>query len=437
MRESLRGRLLVWHTVTTTLVVAVFGAAVCYLAWRDRLTDIDAALGARAAMLASAVRPAGGDRVDVLLGPPLPPGPYEHAIWTADGRLLDRSGASLVALPDAPGLRTREGRRERTVVAASGVRVVVSRDLAPVRQAIWALAARLAIVGAGVLALSIAIGWLLAGRMLAPLARIAGTARRMMAGDLAARVPVAGGGTELDEIGRALNGAFDRLQAAIDRQQRFTADASHELRTPLTALSTETQWALARERTHEEWRRSLGVCARAAARMQAVVERLLAVARGTTAADARVAVRLDRLAAEAAFDLAALAGHRGVTVRVAVPVLPVVGDPDRLREALTNVVANAIHYNRPHGHIAVVGRRCDGQAEVAVADTGTGIDPDDLPYVFDAFYRGQHARRQDPHGAGLGLAVTRAIVERHGGVVRCASRPGHGTCVTISVPAHV
>jgi signal transduction histidine kinase len=306
-----------------------------------------------------------------------------------------------------------------------------------VRQAIWALAARLAIVGAGVLALSIAIGWLLAGRMLAPLARIAGTARRMMAGDLAARVPVAGGGTELDEIGRALNGAFDRLQAAIDRQQRFTADASHELRTPLTALSTETQWALARERTHEEWRRSLGVCARAAARMQAVVERLLAVARGTTAADARVAVRLDRLAAEAAFDLAALAGHRGVTVRVAVPVLPVVGDPDRLREALTNVVANAIHYNRPHGHIAVVGRRCDGQAEVAVADTGTGIDPDDLPYVFDAFYRGQHARRQDPHGAGLGLAVTRAIVERHGGVVRCASRPGHGTCVTISVPAHV
>jgi signal transduction histidine kinase len=435
MRESLRARLLVWHTVTTALVVAVFGAAVCYLAWRDRLTDIDAALAARAAMLAGAVRPAGGDRVDVLLGPPLPPGPYAHAIWTADGRLLDRAGTSLVARPDAPGLRTREGRRERTVVAASGVRIVVSRDLAPVRQAIWTLAARLALVGAGVLAISMALGWLLAGRMLAPLARIAATARRMMAGDLAARVPAAGESTELDQIGRALNGAFDRLQAAIDRQQRFTADASHELRTPLTALSTETQWALARERTHEEWRRSLGVCARAAARMQAVVERLLAVARGAAAANARVAVRLDRLAAEAASDLAPLADRRGVTVRIAAPTLAVVGDPDRLREALTNVVANAIHYNREAGDVVVVGRRLGGQIEVAVTDTGGGIDPDDLPYVFDAFYRGRHARRQDPSGAGLGLAVTRAIVEHHGGVVHCASRPGRGTCVTISVPA--
>ncbi len=437
MRESLRARLLVWHTVTTALVVAVFGSAVCYLAWRDRVTDIDAALAARAAMLAHAVRPAGGDRVDVLLGPPLPPGPYEHAIWTVDGRLLDRAGTSLVAWPDAPGLRTHEGRRERTVVAASGVRIVVSRDLAPVRQAVWALAARLALVGAGVVAISMAFGWLLAGRLLAPLARIAATARRMMAGDLAARVPAAGERTELDQIGRALNGAFDRLQAAIDRQRRFTADASHELRTPLTALSTETQWALARDRTHDEWRRSLGVCARAAARMQAVVERLLAVARGTAASDARVAVRLDRLAAEAASDLASLADHRSVAVRVVVPALPVVGDPDRLREALTNVVANAIHYNHEAGDVVVVGRRSGGQVEVAVADTGAGIDPDDLPYVFDAFYRGQHARRQDPSGAGLGLAVTRAIVERHGGVVRCASHPGRGTCVTISVPAHI
>jgi signal transduction histidine kinase len=169
--------------------------------------------------------------------------------------------------------------------------------------------------------------------------------------------------------------------------------------------------------------------------MQAVVERLLAVARGAAAANARVAVRLDRLAAEAASDLAPLADRRGVTVRIAAPTLAVVGDPDRLREALTNVVANAIHYNREAGDVVVVGRRLGGQIEVAVTDTGGGIDPDDLPYVFDAFYRGRHARRQDPSGAGLGLAVTRAIVEHHGGVVHCASRPGRGTCVTISVPA--
>jgi two-component system, OmpR family, sensor kinase len=438
MLESLAARLLVWHTVIVTAVVATFGATVCYLVWRAKIDDVDAALQSRAAALSEALRPADQGGFDLILAPPRAAErqPY-HVLWTRDGDLIDRSDDTLeIPPPSTPGTRTRDGRRELTVRTPLGAVVLVGRDLDVVRSELWGLAAVLLGSGAVVLALSSIAGWLSAQRALAPINRISATARRMVDGDLSARIPVERVETELGQVARALNDAFDRLQASLDRQQRLTADVSHELRTPLTSLSTEVQWALGRDRPAAAYRESLEVCRRAAGRMLAIVERLLALARAETMPlqEPAVAVSLDGLVRRVVDDLAPLAAGRELTVTVNTPPVTVSGDPDRLLEAVTNVVANAIAYNVPHGQVTVAIEQRDGLAELSVTDTGIGIRAEDLPLVFDPFFRADHARSRDAGGAGLGLTLTRSIIERHGGTVACFSRTGHGTVVVIRLP---
>jgi signal transduction histidine kinase len=258
----------------------------------------------------------------------------------------------------------------------------------------------------------------------------------MIEGDLAARIPVDRVETELGQMARALNDAFDRLQASIDRQRRFTADASHELRTPLATLSTELQWAQAHERSPEEYRETLEVCARASGRMLSIVERLLALVRAEAGVvDRAVPVLLDALVEQVAGDLEPLASSRRVTLSTETAPVATTGDPDRLRDAVTNVVANAIRYNVDGGRVAVALRPVEDEVELTVTDTGVGIGPDDLPRIFDPFFRADPARSRDAGGAGLGLAVSRAIVERHGGRISCRSEPGRGTTMTIRLPA--
>ena len=441
MVESLRARLLLWYTAILAVVIAVFGGAVCYLAWRTRVADVDRVLEARAHALAAALQPAGAGTFDLVLPAETRSGrtgsPLDHVLWNAGGHPIDRSNPELeVSMPGTAGARTRDGRREVIVRAASGVTILVARDLADVRAEVWALAGTIAPVGVAALALSLAGGWWLVGRALSPVDRISRTAREMVGGNFAARIPIDRVETELGHLARALNEAFDRLHASLERQRRFTADASHELRTPLATLSTEIQWALAKDRTADDYRAALDVCARQAARMQAVVERLLALARAEAGAsqDRAVDLQLDAVVHRVVDDLAPLAEARRVAVRVDATPVTVKGDPDRLAEAVTNVVANAIQYNVDQGRVDVVLTRRSGAAELSVADTGMGIAADDLPRVFDPFFRADPARSRDAGGAGLGLAVTRSIIERHGGSIACRSASAAGTTVVMSLP---
>jgi heavy metal sensor kinase len=441
MRESLRARLLLWHISILATVIVSYGGALCYLTWRARLSDVDASLTSRALVLERALEPAADGTFDFNL-PPVEPAdgdavPIYHVLWNGVGDLIDRTDPDLpVPPPLMPGVRSRAGNREFSVQTPAGAWILVGRSLADVRAEIWALATTLLVLGASVLALSIAAGWLLAGRTLAPIHRISSTARRMIEGDLAARIPVDRVETELGQMARALNDAFDRLQASIDRQRRFTADASHELRTPLATLSTELQWAQAHERSPEEYRETLEVCARASGRMLSIVERLLALVRAEAGVvDRAVPVLLDALVEQVAGDLEPLASSRRVTLSTETAPVATTGDPDRLRDAVTNVVANAIRYNVDGGRVAVALRPVEDEVELTVTDTGVGIGPDDLPRIFDPFFRADPARSRDAGGAGLGLAVSRAIVERHGGRISCRSEPGRGTTMTIRLPA--
>jgi signal transduction histidine kinase len=440
MVESLRARLLIWHTSILAVVIVTFGGALCYLTWRARLIDMDAALMNRAVVLERGLHPATDGTFDLTLpaeaGAEDAPVPY-HALWSRTGRLIDRTDPDLwLTPPRSPGVGTRAGHRTFAARTPTGEWILVGQSLADARAEVWALATTLLAVGLSVLALSIAGGWLFAGRTLAPIDRISRTARRMIDGDLSARIPVDRVETELGQMARALNAAFDRLQVSIDRQRRFTADASHELRTPLATLSTELQWARAHERSPAEYRDSLAVCVRASSRMLSIVERLLALVRAEAGVtDRAVPVRLDTLVEQVARDLQPLAVSRHVSLTAEAEPLVVTGDPERLLDAITNVVTNAIRYNLEGGHVSILLTRRDTDAELTVTDTGVGISSADLPRIFDPFFRADPARSRDAGGAGLGLAVTRAIVERHGGRVACRSEPDRGTTLCIRLPA--
>ena len=443
MFASLRSRLLAWYTTVLATVIILFGTAVCYLAWRTRLGDVDVLLRARAEMLAAAIRPAPGGAFDVTLPPPASPvrpgeAPPYHVIWTADGAAIDRSDSERVGLlPSAPGVRTQAGRREVIMRSGAGPLVLVGSDLTQLRGDIRTLAGMMGAVGAGALALAVAGGWLLVGRTLAPIARISRTARRMVDGDFAARIPIHRVETELGQLAHALNDAFDQLHASLERQRRFTADASHELRTPLATISTETQWALARERRPAEYKESLASVQRASRRMQTVAEGLLALAREESpAANRPEPVRLDGLIADAVQDVASLAAHRGILLDVEPPEpVTVLGDAAHLLDAVTNVVVNAIYYNIEGGRVRITLRTDRRMVLLRVSDTGVGIPADALPRIFEPFFRADPARSRAAGGAGLGLALAKAVVERHRGRISCTSEPGRGTEVLIELPA--
>jgi signal transduction histidine kinase len=436
MLESLRSRLLLWYTAILAVVVLSFAVAGGYLAWRSRLAAVDAALVLRVDALAQALRPVAPGAFDLDLSPSATED-RDYAIWTTDGQLIDSSDPNLtVPVPERAGARTRAGRREVARLVPAGAWVLVGQSLSADYAEMLALAGAFAVAGGAALALSLAGGWWWVGRALEPIDRISRTARAMTQGDFAARIPVARVETELGQVASALNDAFDRLQASIDRERRFAADASHELRTPLTTISTETQWALGRTREPNEYQQSLETCRRASERMRGIVEHLLALARAEAGADMDqvVTVRLDAVIAEVVLDVARLAEQRGIRLDTTLGAVSVEGDPDRLHEAVANVVANAVLYNQPGGRVEVLLASREGQAELTVRDTGIGIAPADQSRIFDPFVRVDPARGREAGGAGLGLAVTRAILRRHGGDIACESEPGRGTTMTLRLP---
>jgi two-component system OmpR family sensor kinase len=323
-----------------------------------------------------------------------------------------------------------------TVFADGGATVLVGQETSDLRREVWVLGWTVGGAAVVALALSLVGGWFLANRALAPITRISGTAKAMSEGDFSARIAIGSTETELEHVAIALNDAFDRLQDSLERQRRFTADASHELRTPLSVLRLEVEWALTRERGPAEYRETLDTCWRAAERMRAVVEGLLTLARAD-AGDlmlSRVPVSLDQVAHEVVAQLRPLARKRRLEVTVSGDATEVSGDPNLLREVVTNLVSNAIHYNRDEGRVELAVWKEERSACLLVTDNGIGISTEDLPRVFERFFRADKARAREAGGAGLGLAVSRWIVESHGGQITCTSEVGQGTSFLVRLP---
>ena len=294
-----------------------------------------------------------------------------------------------------------------------------------------------ALAGIATLVVAIFGGWFVAGRALAPIKRISQTARAMSEGDLNARIAVEQTDSELEQVASTLNDAFDRLRLVVEQERRFIADASHELRTPISVLRAETEWALDRERTPQQYKDALTVGRRAALRMQDIVERLLALVRAEVAPDVQepAPVAMRTLIDDVVTWLAPMAQARGVRLSVGGDPFTVNGDAEQLREALNNVIANAILYNKPGGSVTITTRESGATARIEVVDTGIGIPAEAIA----ARVRSVLSRRQGTIARDgrvwVGALDCAHIFVAHGGDMTCTSEPGVGSMFVISLPA--
>jgi heavy metal sensor kinase len=369
--------------------------------------------------------------------------PHDFVVWLSDGTIFEANPPPGGEEPGPPILhrgrpvsRLRGNRREVAIRGPAGTTILVSRDVDRDLAELDRLAGRLAAVGLGVFAVGLLGGWWLSGRAVRPIEAMGRTAEGITARTLSDRIDLAGIDQEFERLGSTLNAMLDRLESAFERQMRFTADASHELRTPLSVILTHAELAMARPRSAEEYRESLGTCRRAAGRMKALVEDLLTLAR----ADAgqldlkRGAVDLRGIALDHADQLGPLAESRGVRVEVLGDHVRVLADATRLGQVVTNLLSNAITYNRPGGAVSV-STRLDGDCGILhVADTGPGIPEADRPHLFDRFYRVDLARSRETGGSGLGLSICKSIVEALGGSIGVSSIEGEGTTFEVRLP---
>jgi heavy metal sensor kinase len=335
----------------------------------------------------------------------------------------------------------------RTTRLASGdvINIIVARTGDVEAKAVRSFAV-IALVLIPVTALvAAAVGYSLANRMLLPLNRLVTATREIGIAGLGRRMDEPGNPAELQELSMAFNGMLARLQRAVEALRSFTADASHELRTPLTAIRGTAQVALARERSSEELRDTLGEVVDETESMLRLVEDLLTLARGDQAvAPALEPIDLAPVLRDVQDVGEALAMGKPVEVRLETPErLTVAGAAGPLRRLFLNLVSNAVKFT-DHGAVTIAARAIDEPAaddappgrwiEVSVSDTGSGIPRDALPRVFDRFYRADTARQQSG-GTGLGLAIASMIAEQHGGTIAAQSEPGRGSTFTVRLPA--
>ncbi len=469
---SIRWRLQLWHGLLLAVVLGGFLLTAWRLERATLLERVDQELEERISVLSGALR-AGPQEApsarpepgaDPLLTEPrpapdepaglrdlrLPPRDarlfegrpeqmFYYVIWGRADSARSEGAPNEVPPPRRIGgprdSRLRGTLRERYHFAPPVDCILVGRDirsdLADLRRTMgWLMAA-----GAVVLLFGIAGGWWVSGRALRPIRDISEAAARIAEGDLSRRIRAREARSELDDLVRVLNETFSRLQSSFARQARFTADASHELRTPVSVILTQTQSALARERAPAEYRESLAACQRAAQRVRRLIDSLLLLARlDSGPAAARRPCALDQIAAEAADLVRPLAAERGVDLEIETEPAPCRGGADELVQVASNLLSNAVEYNRPGGKVLVRVRREAEAAVLEVIDNGIGIDPAEMPHVFERFFRADRARQAEGGHVGLGLAISKGIVEAHGGAILAASRPGMGSTFTVRIP---
>jgi heavy metal sensor kinase len=283
-------------------------------------------------------------------------------------------------------------------------------------------------------------GYLVAGRALAPIDRLASEARRITAERLHERLTVSNKNDEIGRLAAVVNDMFGRLESSFDQLRRFTADSSHELRTPLAVLRGIGESVVGDRRTPAEYQDAVGSMLEEVDRMSRLVDTLLRLSNG----DAGV-IRLSRepvdvslLAGDVASSLGVLAEERSQTLVLHTPE-PAVVSIDRLvvREAFTNVLDNAIKYGPTGGSIAIRVDRVGDRVVVLFADEGPGVPEACRERIFDRFFRVDPSRARGSGGAGLGLAIARWAVEIHGGDITVGERAGGGAEFRIRLPVDV
>jgi len=377
------------------------------------------------------------------------------AVWSTDGTLLyhhppsEGGDAEAISPPPSPArfgyysvvlsngisVRVLDG---SYTVASLPVFIRVGRSEARLQHELGRLLSVLALGFPLAIGIAGFGGYVLARRASAPVGWMADRANTITAEHLGERLPVVNPDDELGHLARVFNETFARLEQSFAQLRRFTADASHELRTPLTAIRSVGEVGLREHRDENAYREIIGSMLEEADRLGRLVDSLLTLSR----ADAgQLKLRLDcvdlvELASEVANHLGVLAEEKRQSLSVNATA-PVFAKVDRLvfRQAVINLVDNAIKYSPEGGHVRIVVQDQPQGPALEVIDTGSGIGMEDQKRIFDRFYRVDKARSRELGGTGLGLAIARWAVEAHGGHIELESEEDQGSVFRITLPA--
>ncbi|MGA2033043.1 MAG: ATP-binding protein [Thermoguttaceae bacterium] len=401
-------------------VVVGFGATLFFRVRSATLEQVDADLLGAAQVVATNLQQTGSTRQLEI------PDAYRHrfgmasadapylVVWAADGRVQLTFGAAPADLQPAPELPATEGFRpffqrngrlfrEVIVRGPADSQILVGRQIGRERNELRRLLSWLLGTGLGIVGLGLTWAWFLSRRILAPIEQMTGIAERISVSNLSERIDELEIKSELGRLAQVLNRMFGRLQASFERQVRFTADASHELRTPTSVVLAQSELALAKQRSPEEYKEALGACYRAAKRMESLVDGLLTLAR----IDARQLeichepVDLRQVVESSVALLKPLADQKQIELKCDLETVQVTGDAKRLCQVVANLVNNAITYNHEGGYVRLHLAADEASATLSVSDTGIGIGEGDLPRIFERFYRVDKVRTGNSGGIGL------------------------------------
>jgi two-component system OmpR family sensor kinase len=452
---TLRLRLTLWYSAVLAVIIALFGVVVYGLTGFFLISQIDNGLRATAQDIIASARPRRVLDVQFLFIPQEEVNRFGAQrvyvqVWRADGTWVANSENLAYREPLDRRALSREGRSARDMlIDGSHMRVVTepitaddqllgyvqaAQSLAPVDLARSVMLVVLVSGGVAAVLLAGVVGWLSANRALRPLDTITETAAQISrADDLSRRIPLEG--LPNDEVGRlaqAFNDTLERLERLFNAQRRFLADVSHELRTPLTTIRGNVDLLRRMGGADTD---SLDAIQSEAERMSRLVDDLLLLAQSDagTLPLARERVELDTLLLEVYREAQVLRG--GVVVTIGeIDQAAVMGDRDRLKQLLLNLVSNALKFTPEGGRVSLgLSRAAGNWARLVVSDTGAGIPPDELPHIFERFYRVDKARSRAQGGSGLGLSIAQRIAQVHGGRIEAASDGTNGRGSTFSV----
>jgi heavy metal sensor kinase len=369
-------------------------------------------------------------------------------IRSSDGTWLYRAPAASendTPLPiGPPGRRAPDfsnvivGRSRFRAVAASAdnerggtFTIQILEPLDPVDNALAWFARAMALASPLLLVVACAGGYWISRRALDPVDRITHTARAITAKNLSDRIPAAGSGDELQRLTDTLNGMLNRLEQSFTRVTQFTADASHELRSPVAFIRTTADVLLRRSRTDEQWRDGVRDIQIESARMTQLLDNLMTLARADEGVDQCVfeAVDIRGVVSAACRRETPFAQLKGVKLTDACGPAgeQVHGNALLLERLFAILLDNAVKYTAPGGQIVVSIERTSDTLTVGIRDTGVGIPAEDLPYIFERFYRADKARSRESNGSGLGLSIASWIARIHGGAIAVTSRMAAGS----------
>ncbi len=312
--------------------------------------------------------------------------------------------------------------------------VLVGQSMGDVVQALDQIRTTLIFGGVAVLLVTNIPAYVLAGRVLEPVRRVSRLARDIeRTADFSRRVPPSAAGDEMAELTGTFNSMIRRVERMLETQKSFLADSSHELRRPLTVIRTNIDILRDPSLPAEEREICLRDMRTEAEAMSRLLSDLLLLSREGRQEIEHVPVDCSAICEETVARLRTRDSEHQFEARIA-PGAWVKGDEKRVRQMLQNLLDNSVSYTPEGGLIELDLRLIDGLAQLKVRDTGIGISSEDLPHIFDRFYRGQDARAVHSEGSGLGLAMVKYIAEAHGGSVEVSSQPGRGTTFVVDLP---